>query len=89
MTYIIAEPCNKDKECVAVCPVDCIHEGTDMFYVNPDDCTDCAACVSVCPSSAIFAEEDVPEHLKRYIDMNKDFFSLSDEEFAAKYGKPK
>ena len=28
MTYIIAEPCIdiKDKSCVDVCPVDCIHE---------------------------------------------------------------
>ena len=28
MTYIIAEPCIdvKDKSCIDVCPVDCIHE---------------------------------------------------------------
>jgi len=27
--------------------------------------------------------------LRHYIQMNRDFFELSDEEFEAKYGKPK
>jgi NAD-dependent dihydropyrimidine dehydrogenase PreA subunit len=32
MPYVIAEPCIgvKDKSCVAVCPVDCIHEADDQ-----------------------------------------------------------
>ncbi|MEO6909175.1 MAG: ferredoxin, partial [Abditibacteriaceae bacterium] len=31
MTYVIAEPCIgvKDRACVEVCPVDCIHEAED------------------------------------------------------------
>ena len=31
MTHVIAEPCVnvKDKACVDVCPVDCIHGGDD------------------------------------------------------------
>jgi len=91
MTYTIAEPCItvKDRACVEVCPVDCIHEGTDMLYVHPDECIDCGACVPACPVAAVFAEADVPEQWKHFVDMNKEFFSMSDEEFAAKYGKPK
>ena len=50
MTYIIAEPCVevKDKACVEVCPVDCIHpvdgDGEPMLYIDPDECIDCGAC---------------------------------------------
>ena len=46
MTYIIAEPYigTKDASCVEVCPVDCIYEGEDQFYIHPDECIDCGAC---------------------------------------------
>src|SRR6266542_2786135 len=39
MSYTIAEPCIgvKDASCVAVCPVDCIYEGDDQYYINPDE----------------------------------------------------
>ena len=62
MPYIIAEPCigTKDASCVSVCPVDCIYEGEDMYYINPDECIDCGACEPECPVEAIFAEDDVP-----------------------------
>ena len=35
MTYIITEPCidTKDRSCVDVCPVDCIHETDRMLVV--------------------------------------------------------
>ena len=40
MTHVIAQPCVnvKDKACVDVCPVDCIHGGeTDpQLYINPN-----------------------------------------------------
>ena len=67
MTYVITEPCIDllDISCVEVCPVDCIHyeEGTDRkLYIDPDECIDCGACEPVCPVTAIFAEDDVPEH---------------------------
>ena len=89
MTYIIAEPCInvKDKACVEVCPVDCIYEGDTMLYIHPDECIDCGACESVCPVTAIFAEADTPEKWKQYIEINADYFKLSKEEFAAKYGR--
>ena len=46
VAYIITEPCigTKDASCVEVCPVDCIYEGGDQYYIHPDDCIDCGAC---------------------------------------------
>ena len=75
MTYIIAEPCVevKDGSCVDVCPVDCIYEGPDMFYINPEECIDCAACEPVCPVAAIFVEDATPAQWKSYIDLNYKF----------------
>ena len=45
MTYIIAEPCIdiKDKSCVDVCPVDCIHEFERILIIDPEECIDCFA----------------------------------------------
>ena len=80
MTYIIAEPCVdvKDKACVEVCPVDCIHptdgEGEKMLYIDPDECIDCGACEPECPVEAIFAEEDLPEEWNNYIEINAAYF---------------
>lgn len=75
MTYIIAEPCVdlKDAGCIDVCPVDCIYEGDDMMYINPDECIDCAACEPVCPVTAIFVEDSVPAEWQKYIAKNYDF----------------
>ena len=82
MTYIIAEPCInvKDRSCIEVCPVDCIHPKTDedqgevMLYIHPDECIDCGACEPECPVTAIFPEEDVPANLKQYVQLNRDVF---------------
>jgi ferredoxin len=79
MAYVIVEACIgvKDKACVTVCPVDCIHEGTepyDMLYINPDECIDCGLCEPECPVSAIFADSDVPKEQERFIQINADFF---------------
>ena len=56
MPYVIAEPCigTKDASCVEVCPVDCIYEGEDQYYIHPDECIDCGACEPECPVTAIF-----------------------------------
>ena len=44
MAYIITEPCigTKDKSCVDVCPVDCIHGDDDdkMLFIDPEVCID-------------------------------------------------
>jgi ferredoxin len=51
VTYIIAEPCIdiKDKSCVDVCPVDCIHEFERILIIDPEECIDCGACEPECP----------------------------------------
>jgi len=76
MAFVITSPCIGEKaaECVQVCPVDCIEEGKDMYYINPDVCIDCGACEAVCPVEAIYPEEDVPEEEYRFIQLNRDFF---------------
>ena len=79
MTYVITEPCIDviDKSCVEVCPVDCIHyeEGTDrMEFIDPDECIDCGACEPVCPVTAIFAEDDVPDSQKEYVELNAKWY---------------
>jgi NAD-dependent dihydropyrimidine dehydrogenase PreA subunit len=78
MSYIIAEPCVdvKDKSCVEVCPVDCIH-GKDedkMLYINPEECIDCGACEPACPVQAIFPQEEVPEKWKSFIAVNYEYY---------------
>ena len=77
MTHVIAQPCInvKDKACVDVCPVDCIHGGADdpQLYINPDDCSDCTLCVDSCPVTAIFAEADLPEEWKDFTKLNGDY----------------
>lgn len=76
MTYVICEPCIgvKDKACVEVCPVDCIHEDDLMLYIDPQTCIDCGVCVPACPVEAIFPEDEVPEKWKDYIRINADFY---------------
>jgi len=69
-------PCEGVKEgsCVLVCPVDCIHEGETMFYIDPVECIACGLCETICPEDAIRPIEDVPGDEKPYIAKNKDFF---------------
>ena len=76
MPYVIAEPCIgvKDKSCVAVCPVDCIHEGDEMLYIDPNECIDCGLCEPECPVDAIFMEDELPEQWKSFIAKNADFY---------------
>jgi len=95
MTYVIAEPCigTKDRACVEVCPVDCIHPRVEadkdeiMLYINPVECIDCGACEPVCPVQAIFSEADTPEQWKEYIELNADYFALDRDAFAEKHGR--
>jgi NAD-dependent dihydropyrimidine dehydrogenase PreA subunit len=77
MTYVIAQPCidAKDRSCVDVCPVDCIHEGPDQLFIDPEECIDCGACEPECPVEAIFPEDAVPQNWAEYIEKNKAFFA--------------
>ena len=78
MAYIITEPCigTKDKSCVDVCPVDCIHgdDEDQMLFIDPEVCIDCGACVSACPVEAIYADADVPDKWKNYVEINASWY---------------
>jgi len=77
LTHIITEPCIgvKSADCVDVCPVDCIHEGESMFFIDENECIDCQQCVPACPVEAIFSEDEVPDEWNKFIEMNAEFFS--------------
>ena len=88
MTYIISEPCIdiKDKSCVDVCPVDCIHEFDRMLVIDPEECIDCGACEPECPWQAIFEEAAVPTVFTDDVKLNaamvdaRDSFEVSPHE---------
>jgi NAD-dependent dihydropyrimidine dehydrogenase PreA subunit len=72
MTYIIAEPCIdiKDRSCVDVCPVDCIHEADRILVIDPEECIDCGACEPECPVEAIFPEDALPDKWNAFVEIN-------------------
>ena len=72
MTHVITEPCIgvNDQSCLAVCPVECIHEDETHLYIDPDDCIDCGACVTECPVEAIFTDQTIPDEWREYIARN-------------------
>lgn len=82
MAYVITQNCCKDASCVPVCPVDCIRPaggpgeftGTEMLYIDPESCIDCGACMDECPVDAIHYEEDLPDELVRFKDINAAYF---------------
>ncbi|MBV9279196.1 MAG: ferredoxin family protein [Chloroflexi bacterium] len=84
MTFVVTQPCinEKTKDCIDVCPVDCIYEGPDgldrMVYINADECIDCGACESACPVTAIFEESAVPEEWSEYVELNQQWFDDPD-----------
>ena len=79
MAYVIAEPCIgvKDKACVDVCPMDCIHgdESSSQMYINPAECIDCDACAVECPVEAIFFEAALPDEWKHFAQVNADYYA--------------
>ena len=72
MTTVVTENCQKCRftDCVAVCPVECFHYDDEMLYIDPEVCIDCGACISECPVKAIFEEDDLPEDLHQWIEIN-------------------
>lgn len=72
MAHIVAEPCINCKytDCVAVCPVDCFHEGVNTLVIDPEVCIDCGLCPPECPTTAIFAEEDLPDKWADFKEIN-------------------
>ena len=76
MPYVIASACIdvKDGDCQVVCPVECIYEGGRMMYIHPTECISCGLCLSICPVDAIFPDDELPEHEKRFLAVNAEFF---------------
>lgn len=77
MAFVITSPCKDEKaaECVSVCPVDCIEEGPDQFFIDPDVCIDCGACKSVCPVDAIEEEYDLTPEQEIDLERAEAFFA--------------
>lgn len=82
MSYIIGSKCIdvKDGICIEVCPIDqCITEGENSMYINPDLCIDCGACIYECPVQAIYeSEQDAikAEGTDKYVKQNYKFYGL-------------
>ncbi|MBU1699437.1 MAG: ferredoxin family protein [Candidatus Eisenbacteria bacterium] len=74
MAYVVTENCQDCRftDCVTVCPADCFKGDDRMLYIDPDECIDCGACVPECPVEAIYAEEDVPDDMQEWIQINAD-----------------
>jgi ferredoxin len=72
MTYVVTDNCIRCKytDCVDVCPVDCFHEGPNFLVIDPEECIDCTLCEPECPAEAIFAEDDVPEGMENFTELN-------------------
>lgn len=76
MAHVITGACIdvKDGACVRCCPVDCIYEGARTLYIHPDECIDCGICVSACPTQAIYEDARLPEGMRHFVAINRDFF---------------
>lgn len=72
MPTIVTDNCRlcRFTECVSVCPVSCFHADEQMVYIDNNLCIDCRACIPSCPVHAIYDEEELPEHLKSWIEVN-------------------
>lgn len=72
MTFVVTESCIQCKytDCVTVCPVDCFHEGPNFLVINPEGCVDCGICVPECPANAIYADVDLPDDQRHFLQLN-------------------
>ena len=71
-----------DLTCTTVCPVDCIHphDGDKGFgsarqvFIDPSSCIDCDACLDVCPVEAIYPEDELPDEMRHFAAVNRDYY---------------
>ncbi|MDN2499700.1 ferredoxin [Nocardia nova] len=82
MAFVVTQRCCNDASCLSECPVDCIRPRpedpdfatAEMLYIDPQTCIDCGACADACPVDAIYSEDELPEGLQRYTDINAGYF---------------
>ncbi|RKD76487.1 MULTISPECIES: 4Fe-4S binding protein [Sinobaca] len=79
MAFVILDPCIGEKagDCVDVCPVDCIEEGPDQYFIDPDVCIDCGACIVVCPVEAIVEEDELTPATESFLEKAKEFYGTT------------
>lgn len=72
MAFVVTDNCVRCKytDCVEVCPVDCFYEGPNFLVIEQDECIDCALCEPECPAQAIYSEDEVPDNMTQYIELN-------------------
>ena len=72
MTHVVTEACIRCKytDCVAVCPVECFHEGPNFLVIDPQVCIDCGVCIPECPVEAILEEKDLLAGQREYLALN-------------------
>ncbi len=66
---IVSNVCEGLGDCIAVCPVECIHwvdgktneKGTKFVYIDASTCIDCGACLSICPIEGAILDQWKPE----------------------------
>jgi len=66
---IVTHTCEGLGDCIAVCPVECIHwvegktndKGTKFVYIDASVCIDCGACLSICPIEGAILDQWKPE----------------------------
>lgn len=75
MAHVITDLCTQCGACAEVCPTECIKNGEDQYNINPEECIDCASCVDECPEGAIFADDDLTDDKKSFIESNARFFN--------------
>jgi ferredoxin len=78
MTHVVTEACIRCKytDCVDVCPVDCFKEGPNFLVIDPDECIDCAVCIPECPVNAIYADIDLPDDQKHFVEINAELSKI-------------
>ncbi|TRY13351.1 ferredoxin FdxA [Shewanella hanedai] len=78
MAFVVTDNCIRCKytDCVAVCPVDAFHEGPNFLAINPDVCIDCELCVPECAAAAIFQEDELPEGMEQYLELNAELAEI-------------
>ena len=78
MTHVVTEACIRCKytDCVAVCPVECFHEGENFLAIDPAVCIDCGVCIPECPVEAIVEEKDLRPEQAEYLALNAELAAI-------------